>query len=474
MISKNDRSLILKSRQLGITTLCAGYVLWLMIFKKDQSVLAVAPDRDKAMNILSKIQFAYDNLPRWLINLSGAKHDENNKTKLSLKNGSKVEAVSGASKSTRGKTANVVILDEAAFIENSLELWASTQQTLATGGIAIVLSTPNGYDEFFHPMWLAAESQDNNFLPIRLPWNVHPDRDQKWRDEQDAELGKRLASQECDAAFLSSGTGVFDTDDLEYVRQRLTDPIEMRGPEKDYWIWKYPHEVGNCIVVLDTSKGAGLDLSTIQVIDVENLEQVAEYRGNADPKMLAKMGIQVAIDYGGALVVVENTGIGYSTIREVIDIGYTNVYYSPKSDTLDVARYINVRYDDQSNMNPGFSTNTKTRPIIISTLEEYVRSRQFKIHSIRLYAEMVTFVWKNGKQQAMSGRHDDLVIPCAIGLYLRDSTLQYRLNNLEMQKSVLLNIKRTEQVAYKPMPKNNVDPFKMSVPGGQEDFSWVL
>lgn len=479
ILHKNERVAILKSRQLGISTLCAGYALWLMIFNKDKSILAAAPDRDKAIEILSKIQFAYDNLPKWLLKLSGAEHEENNKTKIVLKNGSKAEAVSGAAKSARSKSADVVILDEAAFIENASELWASVQQTLSRKDArAIVLSTPNGMEDFFHPLFINAEEQKNRFIPVKLPWQVHPKRDQRWRDQQDAELGKRLAAQECDALFLTSGTGYFDAEDLEWYRNRIEDPVEMRGPEKDYWIWKYPHEVSECVVVVDTAKGDGNDKSTIQVIEIESGDQVAEYQGDADPKTVAKLSIQIAIEYNGAMLVVENVGIGYTTITEVVETGYSNIYFSPRGDTMDVSAYANMNYDAGIGTTAGFTTSTKTRPNILAKFEEYVRSRSIKLRSRRLHSEMHTFIWKNGKPQAMSNRHDDLILPYAIGLYLRDSALRYRVNNVEMQKMILNNIRRTDssnfQVGYSPNHRNFQNPYKMNINGNEEDISWVI
>jgi hypothetical protein len=117
LLNKHDRTLILKSRQLGITTLTAAYALWLMLFKKDQSILALAPTQEKARNIVDKVRFAYSQLPSWL-KIAAL---EDNKLSLILENGSKIKAASGASESARGYTANVLILDEAAFIENAEE-----------------------------------------------------------------------------------------------------------------------------------------------------------------------------------------------------------------------------------------------------------------------------------------------------------------------------------------------------------------
>ena len=125
---------------------------------------------------------------------------------------------------------SLVIIDEAAFVDGAEELWASLQQTLSTGGQGILLSTPNGTGNFFHKIWIKAEAGENKFKTIRLPWQVHPERDQEWRDRQDAELGLRLAAQECDCDFSSSGNTVVDPVLLQwYMQTTALEPIERRG-----------------------------------------------------------------------------------------------------------------------------------------------------------------------------------------------------------------------------------------------------
>lgn len=94
-------------------------------------------------------------------------------------------------------TENGIISHNCAFIDNVEETFAAAQQTLATGGQAMLLSTPNGIGNFFHKMWVKAESGENSFVPVKLPWQVHPERDQAWRDKQDADLGLKFAAQEC-------------------------------------------------------------------------------------------------------------------------------------------------------------------------------------------------------------------------------------------------------------------------------------
>ena len=136
---KWDRYSVLKSRQIGITTLFAAYSLWFILFKPDMSVMCLAPDQKKAKIIVDKVKFAYEELPAWMRN----RYDFTNKNELSLilKNGSSITAASGASKAARGFTAHLLFLDEAAFIDNAEDLWGSAQATLTTTkGKAIVYS----------------------------------------------------------------------------------------------------------------------------------------------------------------------------------------------------------------------------------------------------------------------------------------------------------------------------------------------
>lgn len=472
LLNKHDRTLILKSRQLGITTLTAAYALWLMIFNKDQSILALAPTQEKARNIVDKVRFAYSQLPSWMKVASL----EDNKLSLILTNGSKIKAASGASESARGYTANVLILDEAAFIENAEELWGSAQQTLATGGKAIVLSTPNGVGQWFHQQWVGAETEENNFIPVRLPWSVHPSRNQKWREDQDKELGKRLAAQECDCSFISSGDTYFESEDLEYFGDRVKDPIEMRGQKRDYWIWEYPDPARNYVVIVDTAKGDGSDSSVIEVIDVFSGSQVAEYRGDMDTKSLSNFAVSVAVEYNSALLVIENTGLGHATVSDVLELNYNNIYYSPKGDTTNVSQYISKFYEyDTSKMTPGFTTSTKTRPEVLLSFKQYVRDHTISLNSRRLISEMTTFVWKNGKPIAQSGYHDDCVMAYAIGLYLRDSALEYKARGVDMQRALLQNISKGSGFLENGKTSNQFqDPYKMNINGQQEDISWLI
>ncbi len=477
LLSTKDRLLVLKSRQLGITTLCSAYALWCMMFKKDYSVLALAPDQDKSREIITKITFGYDQLPAWLVKMCGAGHTEKNKLSLRLDNGSKAIAASGASKSARGKTANLLILDEAAFIDNAQELWGSAQQTLATGGHAIVLSTPNGAAGWFYEMWESAENRDNEFVPIRLPWQVHPDRNQAWRDRQNEELGKKMASQECDTSFITSGDGYFDAEDIEYYRQQIESPKSMSGPNNDFWIWEVPDFNKSYMLIADTSRGDGNDTSAFQIIDIFTGDQVAEYKGDIDIKLYPNFIVSKAIEYNNALVIAENVGISISTINAIIEIGYKNLYYSPKGDTTDVHKFM---YTDPSmepdKFTPGFTTSTKTRPQVFLVFKGYFQDRSINLKSTRLISEISKFIWKNGKEQAQSGCNDDALICYAIGMYLRNTAMSSVNKGIEMSRALLSSVKSSKSapIQTKYLPNKYQNPYEMNIGGYTEDISWVI
>lgn len=436
LLQNNKYSLILKSRQLGISTLSAGYALWLMIFNNDKNVLVLATKQETAKNMVTKVKFMYDNLPAWL--RGNKKPQEANKLTLKLANGSQIKAVSAAGDSGRSEAVSLLIIDEAAFIDGVEEIWASSQQTLSTGGGAIVLSTPNGIGNWFHQMWEKAELSENNFLPIRLRWDVHPDRDISWRKQQDEDLGPKLAGQECDCDFLASGDTAFDTDDLEYYEKNVIQPISKRGQEGNLWIFEEPDYSRDYMVVADVARGDGKDYSACHVIDIESMKQVAEYKAHIQTPDYANFLYALATEYNDAMLVVENSSIGWDVITRLLERGYKNFYYSPKSDILTQEEWV-ARYNNPNNFTPGFVNSLKSRPLVIEKFREYVSKRQVIINSPRLVSEMRTFIWKNGRAEAQSGYNDDLVMSMAIGLYLRDTAVRFRKANLDLTKNALDN-----------------------------------
>ena len=474
LFQDNPYSIILKSRQLGISTLTAGFSLWMMIFNKDKNILCIATKQDTAKNMVTKVKFMYENLPSWL----KVDSDENNKLTLRLKNGSQIKATSAASDAGRSEAVSLLLIDEAAFIENIGEIWASAQQTLATGGGCIALSTPYGTGNWFHQTWIRAEEKANDFLPIRLPWFVHPERDQAWRDRQDELLGDpRMAAQECDCDFSTSGDVVFYPEYIEYYEKTyIKDPLERRGADRNLWVWEPCDYSRTYMVVADVARGDGKDYSAFHIIDVENNVQVAEYRGQLGTKEYGHLLVGIATEYNEALLVIENNSIGWSTIQTVIDRGYQNLYYSPKSGEVRADSYFD-QYMDTSRMVAGFTMSSRVRPMVISKFQEYLSDKGVTFQSKRLLEEMKTFIWRNGRPEAQQGYNDDLVMSFGTAMYMRDTAFKFKQHGVDLTKNMLQNIasnKTNYNGAYQA-PKDQ-NPWQIDNPysNGKEDIRWLL
>jgi len=469
----NQFLITLKSRQLGISTLAAGYSLWLMLFHKDKNVLALATTQATARNLVSKTMFMYDQLPKWL-KLPAL---EKNKLSLRLKNGSKITAKSSNADAARSEAVSLLLIDEAAFIDNIEETFTAAQQTLATGGQCMALSTPNGIGNWFHQTWDKAESGENSFLPIRLPWTVHPERDQEWREQQDRDLGPRMAGQECDCDFLASGDTVFEPDDMMFYEQTyLKEPLEKRGVDTNLWIWEGVDYTKSYMVVADVARGDSADYSAFHIFDVETATQVGEYKGKLSPKDYGNVLVGIATEYNQALLVVENANIGWATIEQIMERQYSNIYYSSTSQMETVESYMTKFERDK--LVPGFTMSVRTRPLVIAKMIEYIRERGVTIQSKRLIGEMRVFVWKNGKPQAQVGYNDDLLIACATALYVRDTALRLRQQGMDLaraQLSSFQNLNLQNKGIMRSVGSQQNNPYLIDNGfGEQEDISWLL
>ena len=468
---KHDYNIVLKARQLGLSTLTAGYALWMMTFQQDKNILVIATKQETAKNLVTKVRVMHANLPGWLKQPCV----EDNKLSLRYKNGSQIKAVASSEESGRSEALSLLIIDEAAFIDKIDTIWGAAQQTLATGGRALVISTPNGVGNFFHKTWVDAENGVNDFNFIKLHWSVHPEREQEWRDEQDKLLGPSLAAQECDCDFITSGRGVVDGLLLEQMKESsVREPIEKRGIDSNYWIWQPPNYTKNYVVSADVSRGDGTDYSAFHIIDVETLEQVAEYKGKISTQDFGNMLVNVASEYNNALLVVENNNIGWAAIQQVIDREYPNLFYTSKDlQYVDVQHQITNKYRVQErNMVPGFSTTQKTRPLIVAKLEEMFREESVVVHSQRLIDELFVFIYNGNRAEAMTGYNDDLVMSFAIALWVRDTALRLRAEGIELSKQAIQGIGQNSGVYTSEVQKN--DSWEMDVKGEKEDLTWLI
>ena len=426
----NERfSIILKSRQLGLSTLVASYSLWMSLFQKEKNVLVIATKLTVAQNFITKVKTMLRSLPPWLILPDLV---ANNKQLLQFSNGSTIKAIPTSDDAGRSEALSLLIVDEAAFVKNFDELWMGLYPTISTGGRVIILSTPNGVGGQYHKLYTDAESGLNEFKPIRLAWEVHPERDEEWFEETTKNLSDRQIAQEYLCDFAASGETFLSKNDIKYIRSCVAPPKERTGPSRGVWIWKYPLSENNYVISADVSRGDSKDYSTFHVIDLNESECVAEYKGKIPPDRLGELLAQYGKMYNDALVCPENNSYGYATILKLKEIQYPNLYYKRRK-----AIYIGEYIPDSNPDLAGFTTSGRTRSLILTKLEEVLRNKMVKIYSSRFYEELKTFVWIGNKAQGMKGHNDDLVMSFAIGIWLFDAAEGYSKNSRDINDAML-------------------------------------
>jgi hypothetical protein len=187
------------------------------------------------------------------------------------------------------------------------------------------------------------------------------------------------------------------------------------------------------------------------------------------------MLVSVATEYNNALLVVENANIGWDVVNTIIERGYQNLYYSPRSyGDMSVDKYLAKLENDQTV--PGFTTSSKTRPLVISKMESYIRERSFIFHSKRLLEELRVFIWVHGKAQSQTGYNDDLVMSLGIGLFIRDTAAKFAVQGNDMIKAAINGITKTGyEGIYPSLPGGFQNPYQINTGNGNiEDISWIL
>ena len=426
-------NIILKARQLGISTITAGYIVWMMLFHRDKAILVMATKFATAGNLVKKVKNIMRNVPEWL---RIASISVDNRNSFELSNGSSIKAAS----------------------------------TSGDAGRSEALS-------WFHKTCTDANAGANNFNLTTLPWDVHPDRDEEWFKKETKNMSKRQIAQELACNFNTSGETVIDPDCMEWLLSNVCEPKHRTGFDRNFWIWEEFDPTCNYLMVADVARGDGADYSTFHIIKLETLEVVGEYQGKPTLDMFANMLNQAGREFGGCMLVVENNNVGYSVLDKLLEYAYPNLYHSIKS----THEYIEQHQAEiRQSAVPGFTTTMKTRPLIVAKLEEFIRNKLIKVYSSRTINEMKTFIWKNGKPQAMRGYHDDLIMALAIACWVRDTALQANARDLNYQKAFLgaiytskttMNTQIKGQEGYK---KDNIFDKMNDAKHLYDQFKWII
>lgn len=405
----NRFTITLQPRQCGKTLTAAMYLLWYAMFTDDATVLIASKNQSHALEIASRVRFAYEELPSWI--KCGLKYY--NRHNIEFDNGSRIISEATTEKTGRGLSISKIYLDELAFINPRIQqaLWSSLTPTLSTGGSAIISSTPNGDTELFASLWRGANTNGdglpgvNGYAPFRVNWREHPERDESYWDTMVAQLGLLQTRQEVGCEFLTSDAVLINS--LKLI-QLVSKPVHHM--DMGFKFWKPEEDLGGngktYLVSVDPATGSGKDFSVIEVFDFPQLTQVAEWRSNEIniPLLYAKVKwvlnmLTTAKGRGRADVVwtFERNGIG-----EAMCALYLNDEKQPE--------YAELYSDQQGKYGVYTSGKTKiTSCIQLKGLVEKVAGG-FTLNSEMLLEELKNFIAKGDTYEAKSGSTDDCVM----------------------------------------------------------------
>lgn len=523
-----NENIALKYRQAGVTTVTAGWASKKLVFAKKtepEKVLIIANKLDTSQEMANKIRSFIGQWPSWLgVDFS---LDKNSQKHFKLTNGCEVKAVATSKDALRGFTPTILIFDEAAFIEADTDFWAACMASLSTGGKVIVVSTPNGFDQIYYEIYDQSNRGMNEFKISEMYWYRDPrytkdlymvktnniihyllNKEQyseddiiDWSDLKPSERNytdldklisegyktssswfesmvkklkydKRKVSQEIECSFLGSGDNVFDSNLLQDIKENHVREPQNKMMGNMLWIWKEPVVGHKYIMGIDVSRGDSEDFSSIEIIDFDAREQVLEYVGKVPPDVIAEIAFKWANMYKSFVVIDITGGMGVATARKLQEMGYKDLYVDG-IDTSNKWKYV----PKSAEKIPGLNFNNK-RVQIISSFEESMR-HDFRIYSSRLYDEMNTFIYINGRPDHQKGHHDDLIMSIAMCTYVGESSFGKLTKVTEQTKamidswSVSNNDDAVKKLEFNPVMPNmnqNIDMNRNRQGVSKEDY----
>lgn len=400
-------------RQVGKTTTMAAVILWHVLFKKEYSVAILANKMDQAQEIMERIQMAYENLPKWI--QQGVVTW--NKRTIKLENDSIIRAAATSSSSIRGKSINMVYLDEFAHIDRNLQLkfFTSTYPVISSGKETkvIITSTPNGF-ELFAKMWLDAVKEDgelgkNSYVPVAVHWSDIPGRDEAWKEETINNTSAEQFKQEHLCEFIGSADTLIDPDSL--ARMSYVRPLRKNS---NISIFKDPVPGHIYMLTADVARGGGGDFSAFVVVDITTFpyDVVATYRDNGvTPVVYPNFIHHAAKIYNDAYVLVEVNDIG-GQIADILhhEMEYENLLMvtqsGRKGQSLGGGFGAKARF--------GVKTTPQVKRIGCFAIKGLIENTQLITNDFEILNEFSTFIYDGKNYSAEYGKHDDLVMCLAL------------------------------------------------------------
>ena len=431
-IHDNRFSIFCTPRQVGKSTTVVSYFLWYVLFNEDVNIAILANKGSLARDILSRLQLAYENLPKFL--QQGVLIW--NKGNIELENGSKIIASSTSSSAIRGGSYNMILLDEFAFVPPNIadEFMASVYPTISSGKSTkiVVVSTPNGLNHFYK-MWEDAKENKNNYAPVEVAWRDVPGRDDAWKDETIRNIGKERWAQEFEGEFVGGTNTLVNASSLKNLVFKA--PIEQKGGID---VYEHPKEGRVYAIGVDVSRGENLDYSAFSVFDATEFpyRQVAKYRNSSiSPLLYPSVVASCGQKYNDAYVLVETNGIG----QQVADVLHNDMEYDNLVLITSKGRAGQV-FDGgfgKGSTQLGITMSKKVKQVGCSMLKDLIESQKLITNDFETIRELSSFVSKAHSYEADVGCHDDLVMSMLLFAWLTSQPHFKDITDLDLRRRLL-------------------------------------
>ena len=464
----NERFVICKmARQSGKSTTILAYLLHYILFNENVSVAILANKKNTAMELLGRLQLAYEHMPKWL--QQGILIW--NKGNIELENGSKILASSTSGSAIRGGSFNIIFLDEFAFVPHNIseEFFSSVYPTISSGKTTkvFIVSTPNGMN-MFYKLWTDAEEGNNDYSPISVHWSQVPDRDQEWKEKTIRNTSERQFQQEFECSFLGSSNTLISTDKL------MAMPYKSSVYSHDGLdVYQEPIMNHTYVMVCDVARGVGLDYSAFSVFDVSKqpYRQVAKYRKNdISPLLYPNVIFTTAQKFNEAFVLVEVNDIG----QQVADILYHDMEYeNMMMVTMHGRNGQQIGGGFSKNVSMGIRTTKQVKRIGCATLKDLIERDNLIVEDFDTISELTTFIGKSTSWEADDGAHDDLVMCCVLFSWLVQQRYFRELTDQDIREKMFSEQMRMIEEEMVPFGfiEDGHDPDENKIPG--DDNVWA-
>jgi hypothetical protein len=446
-------------RQSGKSTGVIGFMLHFILFNDNKNVALLANKSDTARNLLDRLKKAYELLPIWL--QQGVIIW--NKGSIEIENGSKIIATSTTGNSARGDTFSLVFLDEFAHVPHNLadEFFQSVYPTISSGKETkmIIVSTPKGLN-YFYKMWREAEQGRSEFKTVEINWWDTPGRDEEWKNKQIENTSEEHFAQEFACNFLGSSNTLISAKKLQELV--FVAPILNKNGFK---LYEEAKETDNYVIVVDTSRGVGLDNSAFIVTNVSLFPYkiVATFMNpNISPMIYPELIYNVAKKYNDAFVLVEINDNGEQIANALSsDLEYDNILTTRTAGRS--GQVLSSGFG--THMQLGVRTTKTVKRIGCATLKDLVENNKLTFEDYDIIEELSNFILKKDSYQADEGHHDDLAMCLVLFSWMARQEYFKELTEIDIRQRIVRERERYIE--------ESVLPYILITDGNEEEIEEI-